>query len=45
VTLASDQNIDPDKLSATSRRMLELRGAVFAEWEKRVVATIEKRTR
>jgi signal transduction histidine kinase len=42
VTLASDQNVDPDKLSATSRRMLELRGTVFAEWEKRVVATIEK---
>jgi signal transduction histidine kinase len=42
VTLASDQNFDPGTLSATSRKMLELRDAVFAEWEKRVRASIKE---
>ncbi|HZW12534.1 MAG TPA: HAMP domain-containing sensor histidine kinase [Noviherbaspirillum sp.] len=41
MTLASDQNIDPGDLSPTSQRMLELREAVFAEWEKRVRESIK----
>jgi signal transduction histidine kinase len=36
MTFASDKNLDLKKLSLTSRRMLELREAVFTEWEKRV---------
>lgn len=40
MTFASDQNIDTEKLSTTSRRMLELYDAVFAEWDKRVRASI-----
>lgn len=44
MSLASDQNISPDGWSATSRRMLELRDAVFAEWEKRVRASLDKAT-
>lgn len=36
MTFASDQNPDISQLSPTSRRMLELRDAVFVEWEKRV---------
>jgi len=44
MTLASDQNISPHGWSATSRRMLELRDAVFAEWEKRVRASLDKAT-
>lgn len=42
MTLASDQKLDPDKLSATSRRMLELRNAALTEWEKRVRASIRQ---
>jgi signal transduction histidine kinase len=42
VTLASDQKLDPDKLSATSRRMLELRNAALSEWEKRVRASVRQ---
>lgn len=42
MTLASDQKLDPDKLSATSRRMLELRDAVLSEWEKRVRASVRQ---
>jgi signal transduction histidine kinase len=40
MTFASDQKHDWQLLSATSRRMLALRDAVFAEWEERVRATI-----
>jgi hypothetical protein len=36
MTLATDQNIDRDKLSPTARRMLELRDEVLSEWMKRV---------
>lgn len=42
MTLASDQNKDPEKLSAASRRMMELRDVVFAEWEKRVRASVKQ---
>lgn len=41
MTLASDQNLDPTKLSPLSQRMLELRELVFAEWEERVRATVK----
>ena len=41
MTLASDQNTDPSNLSEVSRRMLELREAVFTEWEKRVRAGVK----
>jgi signal transduction histidine kinase len=41
MTLASDPNPGPKSLSATSRRMLELRDAVFFEWEKRVRASVK----
>jgi signal transduction histidine kinase len=36
VTLASDQNIEPDKLSPTAQRMLALRSEVLSEWMDRV---------
>jgi signal transduction histidine kinase len=42
MTLSSNQKPDPDKLSMTSRRMLDLRDAVFAEWEKRVRASVKE---
>jgi signal transduction histidine kinase len=42
VTLASDQNIDPDKLSPTARRMLKLREEVLMEWVKRLRQTIKE---
>lgn len=41
MTLASDQNINPDNFSALSRRLLELQEVVFAEWEKRVRASVK----
>ncbi|HZW20177.1 HAMP domain-containing sensor histidine kinase [Noviherbaspirillum sp.] len=41
MTLASDQNLDPDKLSPISRKMLELRDAVFSEWERRVRSSVK----
>lgn len=41
MTLASDQNLDLNKLSFTSRRMLELRQVVLTEWEKRVRAAFK----
>lgn len=41
MTLASDQNTDPGNLSEVSQRMLELREAVFTEWEKRVRAGVK----
>jgi signal transduction histidine kinase len=42
VTLASDQNIDPEKLSPTARRMLELRDEVLLEWGKRLRQTVKE---
>lgn len=42
MTLASDQKLNLEGLSTTSRRMLALREAVFAEWEVRVRATLNK---
>ncbi|WP_323143682.1 sensor histidine kinase [Massilia phyllosphaerae] len=36
MTFASDQNQAPSTLSANARRMLELRGQVFATWLQRV---------
>jgi signal transduction histidine kinase len=42
MTLSSDQKIDTQGLSATSRRMLEVREIVFAEWEARVRASLVK---
>jgi signal transduction histidine kinase len=42
MTLSTDQKLDPDKLSMTSRRMLELRDTVLAEWEERVRASVEE---
>ncbi|WP_249223012.1 HAMP domain-containing sensor histidine kinase [Noviherbaspirillum sp. L7-7A] len=41
MTLASDQNFNPSNLSELSQRMLELREAVFTEWEKRVRAGVK----
>jgi signal transduction histidine kinase len=42
MTMASDQNDEPGNLSVISRRMDELREVVFAEWEKRVRASISE---
>src|SRR3954469_12918039 len=42
VTLATDQNLDPDRLSPTARRMLALREEVLAEWVKRVRQTLKE---
>jgi signal transduction histidine kinase len=42
VTLATDQNLDPDKLSPNGRRMLALRDEVLTEWIKRVRQTVEE---
>jgi signal transduction histidine kinase len=42
VTLATDQNLDPDKLSPTARRMLELRDEVLLEWGKRLRQTVKE---
>ncbi|GGX78373.1 sensor histidine kinase [Pseudoduganella dura] len=39
---ATDQQPDPGGLSVTSRKMLELREAVLAEWETRVRACLDK---
>jgi signal transduction histidine kinase len=41
-SLASDQNGKPHALSATGSRMSELRGEIFAEWEKRVRASVKQ---
>lgn len=38
---ASDQNTEPGSLSPLSQRMLGLRADVFAEWEKRVRASVK----
>jgi signal transduction histidine kinase len=42
MTLSSDQNVNPDKLSATAQRMLELREEVLLEWVKRVRQTVRE---
>ena len=42
MTLASDQQLNTEELSPTSRRMLALRDTVFAEWETRVRASLAK---
>lgn len=42
MTLATDQNLDPDRLSPTARRMLALRDEVLAEWVKRVRQTLKE---
>jgi signal transduction histidine kinase len=41
MTLANDQNLDSDGLSAKSRQVLALREAVFTEWGKRVTTSVE----
>lgn len=41
MTLASDQNIDAGGLSPLSLKMLELRELVFAEWGKKVSASVK----
>lgn len=41
MTFASDQKSNSQHLSATSQRMLELREAVFAEWEKRIRSSLK----
>lgn len=42
MTLATDQNLDLDKLSPTARRMLELRDDVLWEWAERVRKSLEE---
>jgi hypothetical protein len=42
VIFASDQNLDIDRLSTTSRKMLELYDDVFDEWEDNVRASIKE---
>lgn len=42
MTLSSDQNSNPTKLSATSRKMLALRTEVFAQWKNRVRNCVEQ---
>jgi hypothetical protein len=40
MAFASDQTFNPGSLSPLSRKMLELREVVFAEWEQRVRASV-----
>ncbi len=42
MSLATDQNLDPDNLSPTARRMLALRNKVFSEWVERVRQTVKE---
>jgi signal transduction histidine kinase len=42
VAIATDQNLDPDKLSPTGRRMLELRNDILLEWGKRLRQTVKE---
>jgi signal transduction histidine kinase len=42
MTIASDQNLDPDKLSPTARKMLELRDEVLWEWAERVRQSVKE---
>lgn len=39
-SFASDQNVNMEGLSATAKRMIAVRDAVLAEWERRVRATL-----
>lgn len=41
MTLASDQNIDPDNFPPIYQRMLELREPILDEWEKRVRSSVK----
>ena len=45
MTLSSDQNLDPGKLSPNGRRMLALRDEVLAEWIKRLRQTVKEAER
>ncbi|PTR16097.1 phospho-acceptor domain-containing protein [Nitrosospira sp. Nsp2] len=45
VTLSTDQNLDPGKLSANGRRMLALKEEVLAEWTKRLRQTVKEAER
>lgn len=45
MTLSSDQNLDPGKLSQNGRRMLALRDEVLAEWIKRLRQTVKEAER
>lgn len=45
MTVASDQNLGPDKLSSTARRMLELHNEVLLEWVKRVRQAVKEAER
>lgn len=42
MTFASDQKLNADQLSPTSRRMLALREAVLAEWERKTRAALDE---
>ncbi|SDA26400.1 Signal transduction histidine kinase [Nitrosospira sp. Nsp18] len=42
MTLATDQNLDPHRLSPTARRMLELRDDVLWEWAERVRQSLKE---
>lgn len=42
MTLATDEPSDANRLSATSRRMIELRDVVLAEWEQKVRASVKE---
>ncbi|SEA03595.1 sensor histidine kinase [Nitrosospira multiformis] len=42
MTLATDQNLDLDKLSPTARRMLELRDEILWEWAERVRQSVKE---
>src|SRR5687768_12172550 len=45
MTLATDQNINPEGLSPTARRMLELRDEVLGEWTERVRQSVKEAER
>ena len=42
MTLAKDRNPDPDKLSPTAKRMLELQDKVLSEWVTRVRQSVKE---
>jgi len=45
MTLSTDQNINPERLSPTARRMLELRDEVLEEWAERVRQSVKEAER
>lgn len=45
MTLATDQNLDPNNLSPTALRMLALRDKVLSEWVERVRQTVKEAER